>query len=204
MENKNDDAKFKIEGNPGQNNVFINIGTAYNVNPNATAVNNTFNISSHEEGDKAMAEALHNTTSHKYLKNMSLRNMLKEGMVDLKNIQKDILEYVCRVRPYIKSEYINSYLQLWKRIVEHEAFKVDLYDPGKQRCNFNRNLVANILFYLDKKKYYSYIRFDRKDYCASELARVLEGDEQNSVRQALGTDLDIKYSSVIDELIEDL
>ena len=33
MENKNDDAKFKIEGNPGQNNVFINIGTAYNVNP---------------------------------------------------------------------------------------------------------------------------------------------------------------------------
>ena len=77
MDKESNDAKFTIEGNPGQNNTFINIGTAYNVNPNATKVENTFIIGSREEGNTAMAEAM----GGKKISQMTLREMLKKGMV---------------------------------------------------------------------------------------------------------------------------
>ena len=195
MDKDNNEATFRIEGNPGQNNTFINIGTAYNVNPNATKVENTFIIGSREEGDKAVAEA----TGGKKIGQMTLREMLKKDMIDKGNIQKEILHYVSQIRHKLKSEMDKRYEHLWARIVEHEAFAVDLYDPGKQQCTFNRNLVANIIHYLDSKGFYE------EPYSAAAMTRALEeGEDQHPVRKALGAELEPKFSKVVDDILEEL
>ena len=192
MDKDNNEATFKIEGNPGQNNTFISIGTAYNVNPNATKVENTFISGSREEGDAAMAEAM----GGKKIGQMTLREMLKKGMVEKGNIQKEILHYVSQIRHKLKAEMDKRYEHLWVRIVEHEAFAVELYDPGKQQCTFNRNLVANIIHYLDSKGFYE------EPYSAAAMTRALEnGEDQHPVRKALGAELEPKLSKVIDEIL---
>ena len=194
----NDDAKFTIEGNPGQNNTFIRIGTAYNVNPNATKVENTFIIGSREEGDKAIGEATGLKPAGKKLGEMTIREMLAQGLIDTGNIQKEIMNYVSCIRPYVKDEMDKLYMQLWTRILDHEAFKIDLYDPGKQPSKFNRNLVANIFHYLDGKGFY------KDSYNSSAMTRALEGDDQHAIRKALRFDPDEKYIKVIDQLIKEL
>lgn len=199
MAKDNNEATFKIEGNPGQNNTFINIGTAYNVNPNATTVENTFNIGTREECDKAIAEAVSGKPDGKKLGAMTLREMLKNDLIDTGKIQKEILNYVSCIRPKLKKELDKKYVALWATIVEHEAFAVDLYDPGKQQCTFNRNLVANIVHYLDGKGFYE------EAYSAAAMTRVLEGgDDQHPVRSALGKEPDDKYCKVVDEILKEL
>lgn len=185
---------FRIEGNPGQNNTFISIGTAYNVNPNATKVENTFVIGSREEGNAAMAEA----AGGKKIGAMTLREMLKKGLIDKTNIRKEILQYVSRIRSKLKGTMDKKYEALWGKIVEHEVFAIELYDPGKQQCAFNRNLVGNIIHYLDSKGFYE------EPYSAAAMTRALEGDDQHPVRSALGKDLDSKYMKVVDEILEEL
>lgn len=198
MDKNNNDATFKIEGNPGQNNTFINIGTAYNVNPNATTVENTFNIGTREGGDKAIAEAVGGKPKGKKFGAMTLREMLRNALIDTGSIQKEILNYVSCIRPKLKNELDKKYVALWATIVEHEAFVVDLYDPGKQQCTFNRNLVANIIHYLACKGFYE------EPYNQSEMARALEGDDQNPVRNALRKDPDEKYCKAVDEILKEL
>ena len=199
MDKDNNEAKFKIEGDPGQNNTFINIGTAYNVNPNATEVHNTFNIGTREEGDKAIAEAMGGKSDGKKLGAMTLREMLKNDLIDTGHIQKEILNYVSCIRTKLKKEQDKRYVALWATIVEHEAFAVDLYDPGKQQCTFNRNLVANIIHYLDSKGFYE------KPYSAAAMTRALEdGEDQHPVRSALGKDPEPKYCQVVDEILKEM
>ena len=199
MANEKKDAKFTIEGNPGQNNVFINIGTAYNVNPNATKVENTFILGSREEGVAAVAEAMGGKTDGKKLGAMTLREMLRNGLIDTGNIQKEILSYISSIRPKLKCEMEKTYDALWAIIVEHEAFAVDLYDPGKQQCSYNRNLVANIIHYLDAKGFYE------EPYSAAAMTRALEdGEDQHPIRKALGMDPEHKYCKVVDDIIKEL
>ena len=198
MGKETDEAKFIIEGDPGQNNTFIKIGTAYNVNPKATKVENTFIIGSRKEGEKAIGEAMGSMPPGKKLGEMTLREMLAQGLIDTGNIQKEIMNYVSCIRPYVKDENDKLYMKLWARILEHETFKTDLYDPGKQPCKFNRNLVANIFHYLDCKHFY------KAEYNQSEMTRALEGDDQHAIRKALRFDPEEKYIKVIDEIIEKL
>lgn len=194
MDKENHDAKFTIEGDPGQNNTFISIGTAYNVNPHVTKVENTFIIGSREEGDAAIAEA----TGGKKLGAMTIREMLKKDMIDTGNIQTQILNYVSCIRPKLKGTMDKKYEALWNCIVEHEAFAVDLYDPGKQQCTYNRNLVANIIHYLDRKGFYE------EPYSAAAMTRALQKDDQHPIRRALGLDPEPKYCKVVDEILEEL
>lgn len=56
-----------------------------------------------------------------------------------------------------------------------------IFNPGKQQdTNFNRNLVANIIHYLDGRGVY------KDNYNAALFAQILEGDKDHSVRSALG------------------
>lgn len=198
MEIEKEETEYNIEGAPRTGNTFIRIGTAYNVNPNATKVENTFNIYSREAGDAAIKEAVSEQSAGRKLSSMSLREMLKEGLVNTSNIQTEILNYVSSIRPYVKEEMDKTYMQLWACILEHEAFKVDLYDPGKQDCHFNRNLIGNILHYLNGKDFY------KVEYNQSQMTRKLEGDEQNAVRKALRFDPEEKYCKVIDKIITEI
>lgn len=196
MDKNNNAAIFNMEGNPGTGNTFIHIGTAYNVNPNATTVSNTFNITTGADGETVLQEA-NGVKSGKRLGERTIREMLRDDLIDTGNIQKEILHYVSCIRPLVKDELDKLYMALWGRIVEHEAFKVDLYDPGKQDCKFNRNLVGNILHYLDGKKFY------KVEYNQSEFTRKLEGDDQSPVRKALRYAPDDKYSAVVDEILSE-
>lgn len=213
MSEENKEAKFTIEGNPGTGNTFINIGKAINVNPNATTVENKFFFGADGEmRSAALQEAgvvtpstgsgpvsTTNQPEGKKLGAMTLREMLKKDMIDTGNIQKQILNYVSCIRPKLKAQFDKKYETLWAVIVEHESFSVDLYDPGKQQCTFNRNLVANIIHYLDSKGFYE------EPYSAAAMTRALEaGEDQHPIRRALGIDPDEKYTKAVDEILASL
>lgn len=215
---ENKEAKFTIEGNPGTGNTFINIGKAINVNPNATTVENTFIIGDSskfqdlssksdlnpepwnlEPDSTRQGESTGQQLDGKKMGAMTLREMLKKDLIDTGNIQKEILNYVSCIRPKLKAAYDKKYEALWTAIVEHEAFSVDLYDPGKQQCTFNRNLVANIIHYLDGKGFYE------EPYSAAAMTRALEaGEDQHPIRRALGSDPDAKYCQAVDEILSSL
>ena len=197
MEKENNEVKFIIEGNPGQGNTFVKIDNVENYNPNATTVtttitnNNYYGKREEEEDSSATAKP-----GDKKLGNMTFRDLLKADYIDTGNMQKLIMNYVSCIQPYVKKEMEPLYLHLWTSILEHEAFKVDLYDPGKQDCKFNRNLVGNIMHYLDEKGFY------KEPYNQSEMTRAVEGDADNPVRKGFGGYLDKKYKEVVDAIIK--
>ena len=195
MDKEKDEEKFVIEGNPGQGNTFVKIGYLENYNPNATTVtttitNNNYYGKREEDGGSAKP-------GDKKLGNMTMRDMLKADYIDTGNIQKLIMNYVSCIRKYVKTERDKLYMHLWAVILDHEAFKVDLYDPGKQDCKFNRNLVANIMHYLDDKGFY------KKPYNQSEMTRAVEGDSDNPVRKGFREYPEKKYKDVVDSIIKE-
>lgn len=192
-----DEEVFRIEGNPGQGNTFVKIGKVENYNPNATTVTTTITTNNYygkqEEGGSASAKP-----GDKKLGNMTLRDMLKADLIDTGNLKKEVMNYVSCIRPYVKDEMDRLYIHLWGRILEHEAFKIDLYDPGKQDCKFNRNLVGNIMHYLDGKGFY------KEPYNQSEMTRAVEGDADSPVRKGFREFPEQKYCDVVDALIKEI
>lgn len=200
MEKDKDEAKFTIEGNPGTGNTFVKIGHVENYNPNATTVTTTI-TNNHYYGKRNDEDEEPTSSSakpgDKKLGNMTLRDMLKGDYIDTGNIQKEIMNYVSCIRPFVKDEMDKLYMHLWAVILDHETFKVDLYDPGKQDCKFNRNLVGNIMHYLDGKGFY------KKPYNQSEMTRAVEGDADNPVRKGFREYPDEKFCKVVDKIIKD-
>lgn len=194
MENENNEEKFIIEGNPGQGNTFVKIGKVENYNPNATSVTTNITNNYYDTKTEGSSSA---KPGDKKLGNMTLRDMLKGGYIDTFNIQKEIMNYVSCIRPYVKDEMDKLYMYLWAQILEHEAFQVDLYDPGKQDCKFNRNLVGNIMHYLEAKGFY------KEPYNQSEMTRAVEGNADNPVRKGFGGYPEKKYSDVVDAIIKE-
>lgn len=210
MDKDIDEAKFTIEGNPGQNNTFIHIGKAINVNPNATKVENTFYMGADcELRQTALKEAGLGNNAKKSdgirLTNKSIRELLELGLIDKGKLQEEIMKYVVAIRPYVKDDKDKLYLRLWARIMDHRAFAIELYDPGSQKSKYNRNLVGNIIHYLDDKGFY------KKPYNQSEMTRAvarLNGVDNKGAddpaRKGLRENLDSKYSEVIDEILMEL
>ena len=200
MDKEKNEEKFVIEGNPGTGNTFVKIGHVDHYNPNATSA--TTNITNNYYYGKGEDEAGENCVSSKpgdkKLGNMTFRDMLKAGYVDTGNIQLLIMNYVSCIRPYVKDEKDKLFMHLWAVIMDHEAFKIELYDPGKQDCKFNRNLVGNIMHYLDNKGFY------KDPYNQSEMTRAVESDADNPVRKGFGGYLDKKYKVVVDEILKKL
>ncbi len=193
MEKENNEEKLVIEGDPGQGNTFVRIGHVENYNPNATTVNITItnnNYYGRKEGDGSWSKP-----ADRKLGNMTLRDMLKAGYVDTTNIRPLIMNYVSCIRPLVKESMDKLFMHLWAGILEHDAFKTDLYDPGKQDCKFNRNLVGSIMHYLDGKGFY------REPYNQSRMARAVEGDAEHPVRKGFGGYLDNRYCDVVDDII---
>ncbi len=195
MDKEKDEEKFIIEGDPGHGNTFVKIGHVENYNPKATTVKTT--ITTNNYYDKRKGDEPSAKPSDKKLSNMTLRDMLKQGYIDTGNIQKLIMNYVSCIRPFVKDEMDKLYMHLWACILEHEVFKVDLYDPGKQECKFNRNLVANIMHYLDGKGFY------KEPYNQSEMTRAVERDADNPVRKGFREYPEKKYSDVVDAIIKE-
>ena len=165
--------------------MVINIQTAYNVNPAATKVENTFIIGSRAEGRKAMVEA----TGGK-------------GSVDLKVIRPEILKYVSRVLPLLHDEAKGYFMHMWDDILNLPEVEAKVYTPGNQmRTIFNRDLVANILYYLRTRKIYKVVY--RDNYNGAAMAEALEGDREHSVKHALRDEPPLDVRKAVDRLLKE-
>jgi len=97
-----------------------------------------------------------------------------------KNIRKEIIQYVLPLRTYLAKEWRRRFEKDWNDILDMKVVSDSIYKVGKQQgTNFNRNLVANILYYMDGLGAFG------KHYNATTMAMSLEGDKDSSVRAAL-------------------
>ena len=210
-----DDDKFIIEGNPGTGNTFIKIGTAYNVNPNAKEVKNTFIIGDKNAAAQAIAEAtgvagskFQDSSSKSDLKPETLN--LKPGFarfaepeenIDITPIRTEILNYVSRVRPLLTDEAKSTFMKMWVDILSLPEVESKVYKPGKQwGTNFHRDLVANILYHLRHRKIYKVVYKD--NYNGAAMAEALEGDRDHSVKHALRDEPPVDVRQAIDTFLE--
>lgn len=157
--------EIKIEGNPGTGNTFqeITIQHVENYNPAATTVVNNY------YGTRATGKKAANTFP-------------VDEAIDIASIRQEILNYVSRLRPYLVDEQKSGYLKLWGEILDLNIIAGEVYNPGKQQgTNFNRGLVANIIYYLVTKGFFGVIN----DYNSSRFAVMLEGSSEHSVRAEL-------------------
>lgn len=155
---------INIKGNPGTGNTYqeITIQHVENYNPAATTVNNYY-------GTRAPGRKAARTTQG-------------GETIDVAPIRQEILNYVSRLRPFLVDEQKSGYMKLWKEILELDIIASEVYNPGKQQgTNFNRSLVANIIYYLAKKNFFG----DENSYNSSQFAVALEGSAERSVRAEL-------------------
>lgn len=198
-----DDDKFTIEGNPGSGNTFIKIGTAYNVNPNAKEVKNTFIIGDKKAADQAIAEAMGQAPhSASDAESPFARMREPEENIDITPIRTEILNYVSRVRPLLTDEAKSTFMKMWEDILALPAVESKVYKPGKQwGTNFHRDLVANILYYLRTRKIYKVVYKD--NYNGAAMCEALEGDRDHSVKHALRDDPPADVCKAIDTLLNE-
>lgn len=201
-----DDDKFIIEGNPGTGNTFIKIGTAYNVNPNAKEVKNTFIIGDKNAAAQAIAESTGNSTLATDSKPSTLNTQLFERMrepeenIDITPIRTEILNYVSRVRPLLTDEAKSTFMKMWEDILSLPEVESKVYKPGKQwGTNFHRDLVANILYHLRERKIYKVVYKD--NYNGAAMCEALEGDRDHSVKHALRDEPPVDVREAIDTLL---
>ena len=161
--------------------IIINIDKAYNVNPAATVVNNTFNISSGREAVDAVKEAMSG---------------------DITPLRTEILNYVSRVRPLLTDEAKSNFMKVWADILDLPEVANQVYKQGKQwGTNFNRDLVANILYHLRHYKVYKVVYKD--NYNGAAMCEALEGDREHSVKHALRYDPVKDIREAVDKLLKD-
>lgn len=159
--------KIKIEGNPGTGNTFqeINIEHVDNFNPNATTVINNYGTREEKEDGKKPG-------SKKSLKDVR----------EIAPIREQILAYVSRLTSIVNDDRKRGYMNMWNDLLDIQVVADKIYDFGKQQgTTFNRNLVANIIHYLNGQKLFS-------EYVPSHIAELLEGSSDHSVRGELGKD----------------
>lgn len=160
--------KIKIEGNPGTGNTFqeINIQHVDNFNPNATTVNNNY----------------YGTRERRTPTSNANPNNSHDDVRELSVIREEILKYVSRLSGQVANEWKSRYMNIWGEILELEIVADKIYEPGKQQgTNFNRNLVANIIHYLNNKNIF-------REYVPAHISALLEGSSDHSVRGELGKD----------------
>lgn len=60
-------------------------------------------------------------------------------------VKEEIIDYVGRLKPMVRHDWLDRYDQLWLGILELKEVKTLVYNSGKQQgTKFNRNLVAQI------------------------------------------------------------
>lgn len=161
------------------NNTVINVGKVEHLNTNPTTVNTTIIYGSRQEETKAKAP-----------------EPKSQNPVETAPIRDEILLYVSCLRTMLADGWKSRYQVMWADILDLEAVSSKVYDPGKQQgTNFNRNLVANIVHYLNGKGVY-------REYNAARFSELLEGTSDHSVRAALGSNPNPDIVSRLDRYFE--
>lgn len=170
-----------IEGDPGTGNTYqeINIQHVENYNPAATTVNNYY-------GTRALGKKTSSTST-------------TNEVIDVAPIRTEILNYVSRLRTFLVDAQKSGYMKLWGEILDLDIIAGEIYNPGKQQgTNFNRALVANIIYYLVTKGFFGVIN----DYNSSQFAVMLEGSAEHSVRAELRMLPTDDITSRLDRMLE--
>ena len=109
-----------------------------------------------------------------------------------------IIDYVMRMHPsHVRQEWQEKYQALWKSILELPAVACKVYDKGRQQgTTFNRNLVANILHLLAERRVLTI------NANPTEMAKLLEGDANASVRAKLGEMPEKVIGLAVTELVD--
>ena len=109
-----------------------------------------------------------------------------------------IIDYVGRLKPVVRKEYLDCYDKLWSGILELKEVKMQVYDVGKQRdTKFNRNLVAQIIHQMVGTIYVPNTNMVR-------MAQYLEPSKgsDHPVRQKLGEAPDKPIKKSVDEYLK--
>ena len=177
--------------------VVINIGTAYNVNPQASVVNNTFNIGTGEEGGRVIAEALGIRTGRGF------KRKEQEGVRDLVAVKETVMRYVNQesVRKLLKDEVKQGYERMWRDILDLPEVEAELCHIGKQqKTDFNRFLIGSIFAYLRHREIYKVVYRDGINRAA--LIEALEGDKDHTIKHAFQEDPPKAVREAIDRYFE--
>ena len=177
--------KIEKEEKVEKANVVINIQTAYNVNPAATKVENTFIIGSAKEANRALAEATGG----------------RDG-INPDVVRPEIIKYVSRVLPLLHDAPKGYFIKMWNDILDLPAVKDKVYNPGQQVGPiFNRDLIANILHHLRTYKIYKVVY--RDNYNGAALAEALEGCKDHAVTNPLRDDPPRDVRDAVNKLIKE-
>lgn len=158
--------EIKFDGNPGSNNTFVVAGKIEHSYSNVNTVNNTYYNG--QDVNKCGGKC-------------SRSSGPAADTIDTDPIREEILRYVSSVRPLLSDAWKQPFMQLWGEILGLQAVAEEVYECGKQQgTNFNRSLVAQILHYLDRQRFY------QDPYSATAMAVKLEGSKEHTVRNSLG------------------
>ena len=127
----------------------------------------------------------------------SPKNSVEETQPATRNPQL-IIDYVMRLHPsHVRQEWQEKYQALWKSILELPAVACKVYDKGRQQgTTFNRNLVANILHLMAERRVLTI------NANPTEMAKLLEGDANASVRAKLGEMPEKVIGLAVTELVD--
>ena len=113
-------------------------------------------------------------------------------------IRQEIIQYARKVCVHLADEWKSDFDKLWIEILGKKVVTDAIYRVGKQQgTNFNRNLVAHILYYMDRYGAYG------KRYNAAVIANYLEGSKDSSIRAALKKEPPVDIVECLDRILRD-
>lgn len=177
---KSNEQVFRIEGEPGQNNTFINIGTVQNFNPNATTViNNNYGT----RGE------------------MSAPNSDIASVSDKSVVRQEILSYVEKTLPFVNHKWKDKYMDIWNDILDLPEVDAVIYNRGHQQDTiFNRKELCHIIHYVGFEAYDGCGIFE--NYNATHIANCFRDGKEKSTRPELGYNPSMPIRKAIDTIIK--
>lgn len=167
--------EFKEGFNPGQNNTYteVNFGPNSQYLPNVTELTIINNGTSEDKGK--VAPSLKPETSNLKLGIAGLAE--PDPNKDLTVAKTAILNYVSRIAPKLKPEWMQGWERFWTGLLDIDLIEKDICDINKQQgTTFNRMLICKIIHHLDRRGFYS------DPYNASAMTVALEDDKDHSIR----------------------
>ena len=110
------------------------------------------------------------------------------------------MEYLWRLKPVVREQYLSVYGEIWDGILELNEVKVLIYNKGKQQdTTFNRNLLAQLIHQVGDRLYLPTAN-------TVQMAECLEPGkgQEHSVRQKLGESPEKPIKTAVEAYLKEL
>lgn len=168
--------EFNEGFNPGQNNHYteVNLGPNSQYLPGVTELTIINNGTSEDKGSTMPSKKPHcGRDPQSPFAGMSEPDPNK----DLTVAKTAILNYISRIAPKLKPEWMQGWERFWTGLLEIDVIENELCDITKQQgTTFNRMFICKIIHHLDRRGFY------QDPYNASAMTVALEGDKDHSIR----------------------